>query len=74
MFWLWIEAGYIQWDAWNSQIKMSNIQKEEKENRLWWMKTPPRVLADTYQPILFWSTYYAALYDIPFNPFGGSKK
>jgi hypothetical protein len=61
----------MQWDEWDKTASMSKIQKEEKASSLWWLKTPPRFLSDTYQPVLFWSTYYKALYNLPFNPFGG---
>jgi hypothetical protein len=48
---------------------MSKDEQEKKASRLRWKITPPKWLSDTYKPILFWSSYYEELYNLPFNPF-----
>jgi hypothetical protein len=65
LFWKWIEKGFMQWYKWDRSASLSAEDAEEKNSRVKWFLTPNRWLADTYQPVLFWSTFYSAKHDLP---------
>ena len=39
MFWLWIKAGFKQWDVWDKTSNPKKSQIDEKMNSIKWMKS-----------------------------------